>query len=141
MGDELEPLAVDDTTPARLSHRRILIIMAALIAVGTFAGAVFVSAGFGGGVIVGGVTAVLNYAWQRSSTRAIFERSAEGEVPTLLSVRYILRYVLIGGVVAFFYVTGALPVTAVILGLAAFTFAVVIEGLISIFSTKRQQEF
>ncbi len=132
MGDEFE-LTRADRLPPRLSHRRILLLMAGIIAVGSLIGAAFVSGGFGGGVLTGGIVAFLNYFWQRSSTRIIFEKAATGEPPTLLSIRYFFRYLMIGAVVAFFYATGALPITAVILGLGAFTFAVVAEGILSIF--------
>lgn len=133
MGDEFEPLRADSTLPPRLSHRRILFLMAGMITAGTLIGGALVSGRFGGGVLTGGTVAFLNYFWQRSSTRTIFERAATGEPPTLLSIKYIFRYLMIGAVVAFFYITGALPITAVILGLAAFTFAVVAEGILSIF--------
>lgn len=83
-----------------------------------------------------------NYFWQRNSTRAIFAQAVNGETPMLLGVRYILRYVAIGLVVWAIYATEALPIVAVVLGLAAFSFAVVIEGegLIGIFSSFNGQE-
>ena len=135
-----EPLTTEDQLPPQVSLNRVLVIMTVIVAVGTIAGFVFGPARFGAGVIVGGVMSFANYFWQRSSTRAIFEQAANGEKPMLLGVRYILRYVAIGLVVWAIYATGALPIVAVVLGLAAFAFAVVIEGLIGIFSSFNRQE-
>lgn len=140
MSDEFDPLTADEGLPAQLSHRRILILMCVTIGLGSVAGTAFGTPGFGVGIAVGGLLAFANYLWQQRSTRALFERAAAGERSVLLAGKYILRYVAIGSVVAFFYITGALPVPAVILGLAAFTFAVVVEGLISIFSSSFKKE-
>lgn len=135
----LEPLTTEDTLPPQVSLNRVLVIMAVIVTVGSAAGFVFGPARFGAGVIVGGLMAFANYFWQRNSTRAIFAQAANGERPMLLGVRYILRYVAIGLAVWAVYATGAFPIVAVVLGLAAFTFAVMIEGLIGIFSSSNGQ--
>ena len=135
-----EPLTTEEQLPPQVSLKRVLVIMAVIVAVGSIAGFVFGPARFGAGVIVGGVMSFANYFWQRSSTRAIFAQAVNGEKPMLLGIRYILRYVAIGLVVWAIYATGALPIVAVVLGLAAFSFAVVIEGLIGIFSSFNGQE-
>jgi hypothetical protein len=140
MSDEFDHLTASEALPPELSHRRILILMAALITAGSVAGFVFASAGFGIGVLVGGIMSFANYFWQRNSTRAIFEQAVKGETPVFLAVRYILRYVIFGIVLWFFYITGAFPIVAVVLGLAAFAFAVVVEGLIGIFTSSNRKE-
>ena len=126
--------------PPELSHRRILVLMAAIIVVAAIAGFVFASTNFGAGVLVGGVMSFINYFWQRNSTRAIFAQAANGEKPMLLAVRYILRYVIFGLILWFFHATGAFPIAAIILGLASFAFAIVIEGTIGIFSNFNRRE-
>ncbi len=136
----LEPLTTEDQLPPQVSLSRVLVIMAVIIAVGAIAGFIFGPARFGAGVMVGGAMSFANYFWQRNSTRAIFAQAANGEKPMLLSVRYILRYVFLGLVVWAIYATGVLPIAAVVLGLAAFALAVVIEGLIGIFSSFNGQE-
>ena len=113
--------------------------MVGVIAAGSLVGTIFGSGRFGWGVLVGGVMSFANYFWQRNSTKAIFEGAVRGEVPALLAVRYILRYVAIGLVVWGIYATEAFPIVAVVLGLAAFAFAVVIEGLIGIFTNFNRQ--
>ena len=128
-----EPVTIEDLPAPQVSHRRILISMAVIIVAGTIAGFILGSALWGLGILTGGVMSYVNYFWQKSSTRAIFEHAANGTPPAMLAVRYILRYVVVGGVVGIFYMTGAFPITAVVLGLAAFVFAVVLEGLIIIF--------
>lgn len=140
MSDEIVPLTSEDRLPPELSHRRILILMAAIIVAGAICGIAFASARFGLGVLVGGVMSFTNYFWQRNSTRAIFAQAVNGERPMLLAVRYILRYVIFGLVLWFFQATGAFPIVAVVLGLAAFAFAIVIEGMIGIFSSSNGQE-
>ena len=135
-----EPLTTEDQLPPQVSLNRVLVIMAVIVAVGTIAGFVFGPARFAVGVLVGGIMAFANYFWQRNSTRAIFAQAVNGERPMLLSVRYILRYVLLGLVVWAIYATGVLPIAAVVLGLAAFAFAVVIEGLIGIFTSFNRQD-
>lgn len=141
MGDDLDPLTSGRPLPPELSHRRILILMAVIIAASSIVGFMFASAGFGIGVLVGGVMSYANYFWQRNSTRAVFEQAARGEKPVFLAVRYILRYVIVGLVLWFFYIMGAFPILAVVLGLAAFAFGVVVEGLIGIFTSPNKQEF
>jgi len=135
----LEPLTTEEQQPPQVSLKRVLVLMAVIIGVGAIAGFAFGPAGFGLGVLAGGVLSFANYFWQRNSTRAIFAQAANGEKPILLGVRYILRYVLIGAVLWLIYMTGAFPIVAVVLGLAAFAFAVVLEGLIGIFSSFKGQ--
>ncbi|MGB4990281.1 MAG: ATP synthase subunit I [Pyrinomonadaceae bacterium] len=118
---------------AVISHRGILIIMAVLIAAGTIAGFGFGGTRFGIGVLFGGALAFANYFWLERSTRSIFEPHAIA-TSGILAAKYILRYVAMGAVLLLVYWTDAMPITAVILGLAAFAFAVVIHGLKNIIS-------
>ena len=52
----------------------------------------------------------------------------------MLAGKYFLRYIVLAIVVAVIYAADLLPVVALLLGLGAFGFAVVIEGLIRIMS-------
>ncbi|HQX54905.1 MAG TPA: ATP synthase subunit I [Pyrinomonadaceae bacterium] len=133
MVDDLDPLTSEQPLPPELSQRRILFIMGAVVSAGTIVGSIFVSGKFGAAAFLGGVASILNFFWQRGSTKALFDSTAGGERPLLLAIRYLLRYVVLGAFVAFFYFTGLLPVTGIILGLASFALAVVVEGLLSIF--------
>lgn len=140
MVDDIDPLTAGQPLPPELSQQRILVVMALLIAIGAIAGTVLGTGRFGLGVVIGGIMSFVNYFWQRRSTKALFEMAVTGNKPSLLAVRYLLRYVAMGLFVAFFYFTGALPVAAIILGLAAFAFAVVVEGITSIFKSSNKQE-
>ena len=61
--------------------------------------------------------------------------NAEMASTGLLAAKYILRYVALGAVLLLIYMTGIIPVAAVILGLSAFAFAVVFQGLKNIISS------
>ncbi len=136
MGDDLEQTGSGPRSAATsISHGRILVIMAFLGVLGCIIGAAFVSIGFGLGVFVGSVLAFVNYFWLKTSLKQIFELATEtGERPRLLGLKYFARYLVLGVIVAAIYVTGAISITGVILGLAGFGFAVVLEGLIRIFA-------
>ena len=133
MGEELPALPSSEPATATISHRRLLIEMAVLVAVGTVIGTVFGGPRFGIGVLFGGALAFVNFVWLKRSTAAIFEKAFSGEPTKLSALRFIARYVALALVVAAVHFSGTLPAAAVIAGLAAFAVAVVIDGLISIF--------
>jgi hypothetical protein len=108
--------------------------MGIVVAVAAAAGFAFGGAGFGTGVIIGGVLAYVNYLWLDRSTRAIFADNTTAST-TILAAKYILRYAVLGGVLFLIYMTGVIPVASVILGLSAFAVAVVIEGIKNIFTS------
>lgn len=134
MSDDFEPSADQTENVQPLSNERILVIMAVLGIAGGIAGLIWVSLPFGVGVVVGTALAFLNYYWLKSSLRKIFSAAAAGERPRMLSGTYFLRYLVIAAVIAVIYATGILPIVALLLGLAAFGFAVVVEGVTRIVS-------
>ena len=142
MSEKSEPAATEQN-PARLSHQRILFAMAAVVIVGAIACSIFVSGRFGLGFIIGGVLAFFNYFWLKNSLKRIFENAGEGgEKPSFLTGNYFLRYAAIGLFIYFVYVTDAVPIVAVLLGLGAFAAAILIEGLILVFSSiSKREEF
>ena len=135
MSDEIEPVVTAEQAIVPLSHRRILVIMAVIGLAGSVAGSALVSIGFGAGVFIGSILAFINYYWLKVSLKKIFDRVAEtGERPRLLALKYFARYLVLASVVAILYATGAVSVVGVILGMGGFGFAVVIEGILRIFS-------
>ena|SRR6478672_859525 len=136
MGEESPALPSEAPVTVDISHRRLLIEMAVLIAVGSLAGFVFAGLRFGIGVLFGGVLAFLNYYWLKRSTAAIFEKALSGTGARFVSLRFISRYVAVGAVILAVHFSGAMPAAAVIAGLSAFAIAVVVDGLISIFRRK-----
>ena len=133
MGENFDPLTTDSGVK-QISNRGILVVMAVLIVIGSIAGFAFGGKAFGFGVLFGGILAFANYFWLERSTRAIFQENAIATTG-ILAAKYILRYVAIALVLLAVYTTNAFPVAAVILGLSAFAFAVVIQGLKNIFTT------
>jgi type IV secretory pathway VirB6-like protein len=133
MGDDLDLLITEPEKLPTFSHKRLMAVMAVLIVAGAVTGTVFANYRFGIGVLIGGGMSYVNYFWQRRSTFSLFERVASGGRSSFLAAIYLLRYLVIGLFISFFYFTDLLPVTATILGLAAFALAVVVEGMIGIF--------
>ncbi len=134
MGENTEPSVEQSEIATPPSHDRILVIMAILGVAGGIAGCIFESIAFGLGILIGTALAFINYYWLKSSLRKIFAAAESGERPRMLAGKYFLRYLVLAIVVAIFYVTGWVPIVALILGLAGFGFAVVVEGLIRIVS-------
>ena len=128
-----ESVQADTLEPMQPTHNRILVIMAVLGVLGAVAGAIFHSIGFGIGILVGIALAFANYYWLRYSLRKVFADAAEGEKPKISAIRYILRYLTLAVIVAIIFALGILPIVAVILGMAGFGFAVVVDGIIRIF--------
>src|SRR5438128_9323965 len=120
MGEESPSLPTSEPATATISHRRLLIEMAVLIATGTIIGLIFGSARFGSGVLFGGGLSFLNYYWLKRSTAAVFEKAISGERARLLPLKFISRYLALGAVILAVHFSGAMPAAAVIAGLASF---------------------
>jgi len=144
MSEISEPVATEENLSApQLSHRRILWIMAVVLAIAVAFSLVYAEWNFTFGLIIGGVLAFVNYYWLKLSLKNIFDKmAAGGEKPRFLAAQYFFRYAALGAVVAVVYMTKIVPVAAVLLGLSSIAPAVVIEGLIRIFtsnSSKREE--
>lgn len=136
MSDDNDPVDESQqlTTPPR--NERILVILAVLSVGGSIAGAALGSARFGLSVLVGCVLAFVNYYWMQHSLKKIFSTAAEGRKPSFLGAGYFIRYLALGCVVAFFYVSDVLPISGILIGMAGFGFAVLIEGFIRVFKSR-----
>ena len=134
MSGDAEPVLEANKAIEPPSHRRILVLMAVIGVIGSMAGFAYISAAFALGVLIGTAFAFVNYFWLKRSLKGIFEVAASGEKPRMLVGKYFLRYLLLGVVIAVIYATGSIPIVAVILGMAGFGFAVVVEGFIRIFT-------
>lgn len=135
MSDDSDSI-INEQQPSPISHRRILWTMALVAFIAGIAGLVFVSWQFGLGVILGGVLSFINYYWMKVSLKRLFDSAiAHGEKPRFLAVRYFARYLTLGAILTIVFLTETIPVVAVILGLASFALAIVIEGFIRLFST------
>jgi hypothetical protein len=137
MSEASDSSITNEQPPApSISHRRILWTLGLVAIVGGLAGFIFVAPEFGFGFFFGGVLAFVNYYWLKISLRRIFEGVVErGEKPGFLAIRHFGRYLTLGAILAIVFLTEIVPVIAVVLGLASFALAIVIEGLILIFSS------
>ena len=134
MGEDSEPTAEQGGNPVGPpSHERILWLMAGLGLAGSIAGCVFSTLRLGLGILIGTALALVNYYWLKRSLRKIFSAAERGERPRMLAGKYFLRYVLLAAVVGVFYIGDWVSMIGLILGLGAFGFAVVADGLIRIF--------
>lgn len=143
MSEETDNGATERETPTPISNRRILRLMAAVVILGGLASFIFVSRLFGLGFFIGGVLAFVNYFWLKSSLKKMFVETTDGEYkPHYSAARYLLRYLTLAVVLLVIFLTKTVPVGAVILGLASFAFAVMIEAFIRIFSSFfKEKEF
>lgn len=132
MGALPDPTWSESDKAARPSNRRLLVLMAVVGVFGAILAAIFISALFAVGVIIGTAFAFINYFWLQRSLRTIFSVAGHGERPKMLAGTYFLRYVVLALAIAVIYVAGWVPITSVIAGMAAFGFATVIEGFIRI---------
>ena len=136
MSEDRDPVDTDQQLTTTPRNERILVILAVLSVGGSIAGAALVSARFGLSLLVGCVLAFVNYYWMQRSLKKIFSKAAEGNKPTFLGAGYFIRYLVLGCVVAFFYVSQLLSVAGILIGMAGFGFAVLIEGFLRVFNTR-----
>jgi len=134
VSEDLEPADNGQqlTTPPR--NERILVILAVLSIGGSVAGAALVSARFGLAVLVGCAFAFVNYYWMQHSLKKIFSSAAEGQKPRFLGAGYFVRYLVLGCVVAFIYTLDLLPISGLLIGMAGFGFAILVEGFLRVIS-------
>ena len=137
VSEDLEPADGDQqlTTPPR--NERILVILAVLGIGGSIAGTALVSARFGLAVLIGCVLAFVNYYWMQRSLKKIFSSAAEGEKPRFLGAGYFIRYLVLGTVVAIIYTLDLLPISGLLIGMAGFGFAILVEGFLRVFNSRK----
>lgn len=133
MAEDFDPLTTESTAKT-ITNRSIIILMVVLVVLGTVAAFGFGGRGFGAGVLMGGILALVNYFWLERSTRALFEERATSSA-AILAAKYIFRYAAIGAALLLIYMSGVVPIAAVILGLSAFAVAVVLQGMKNIFTS------
>jgi hypothetical protein len=134
MSENSEQADQQTQTVKELSHRRILAAMTATVFLGTILSFIFNSANFGFGFLIGGILSLINYYWLKQSLRVIFENAVSGEKPRFLATKYFTRYAAFGLILSIVYLTKLVPVVAVLLGLASFAFAIIIEATLRLFS-------
>ena len=137
MSDDLDPVGGDRQLKTEARNERILVILAVLGVGGSIVGAFAVNARFGLAVLIGCVLAFVNYFWMRRSLAKIFSTAAEGKKPSFVGAGYFIRYLVLGGIVAVIYTLDLLPISGLLVGMAGFGFAVLVEGSLRMFSSGR----
>ena len=115
--------------PDTQMERRILRTMAVSVAVGCLASVLLADWRVTLGLLLGGLLSLLNHHWLRSSATAAFSVVAHGAKPKLRIAQYILRYLVIGGVVFLAYKFNFVSLAATIAGLCSFVVALFAEAL------------
>ena len=80
------------------------------------------------GLVLGGILALLNHRWLRSSTAAVFSVLVEGDKPKLRLTHYFLRYMVVGAVVFVAYQLNVVSLAATLIGLCSFVAAIFVEA-------------
>ncbi len=80
------------------------------------------------GLFLGGVLSIFNYRWLHSSVVAIVNLSAMTKAGQAKSVRYMLRYFVVGALVFAAYQLNIVSLAATIAGLCAFVPALFVEA-------------
>ncbi len=138
MSEEKESWTNEPADIKTLSHTRILVLMGIVAVLLSLYGFIFVTVSFGSGVLIGGILSFVNYYWLKNSLKVVFEQTANEERPRFAGTRYILRYFIFGLVLLLIYLTKTVSVIAIILGLASFAFAIVIEGMLRLLATLKK---
>lgn len=135
MSEAEEPFKTVEDSVQPITHQRILSVMTVCVAVGAILSFLLISLQFGFGFLFGGILSFINYYWLKISLKKVFSGAEAGEKPRVSATKYMLRYFVFGAFLILIYLTKIVPITAVILGLASFAFAILIEAFIRIFST------
>ena len=110
-------------------ERRIFRTMAVTVAIGCLASVLVADWRVTLGLLLGGLLSLLNHHWLRSSAAAAFSVVAHGAKPKLRIAQYILRYLVIGGVVFLAYKFNLVSLSATIAGLCSFVVALFAEAV------------
>lgn len=86
------------------------------------------------GLLLGGILSFFNHHWLRTSLAAVFGDAAQAASrPRLSAARYVLRYFVIGLIVASAYTLDLISIGATIVGLCSFAAAIMIEALTQLY--------
>lgn len=122
-------------------ERRLLRGMAVSIAAAVLASLIFAPWRVTTGLILGGVLALFNHHWLRTSLSAVFSGAARAGRPARFgAARYVLRYFVVAAVVASAYTLNLVSIGATLAGLCSFATAVMIEAFTQLYFAIRYRE-
>ena len=120
---------------------RVIRIMAASVAVAVIVSSVFAPWRVTTGLLLGGLLSILSHHWMRISIAATFAGALQkGNKPSITSVKYILRYIVIAAAVFTAYQLDLVSLPATIAGLCSFVVALFVEALIEFYFVIIQRE-
>ena len=80
------------------------------------------------GLLLGGMLALFNHRWLKNSAAAAIQLSTSNQVKQLSLAQFLLRYLVIAGIVFAVYVLDIVSLTAVLAGLCSFVVAMMVEA-------------
>jgi len=80
------------------------------------------------GLLLGGLLSLLNYRWLHISVAAILSVDFSSQRPRANASRYVLRYLIVGGIVFAAYNLNLVSLAATLVGLCSFVPALLIEA-------------
>jgi len=120
------PAAVSERD--RAAENRLWRSMAIAVAIAVVISAVLAPWRVTSGLLLGGLLSLLNYHWLHISVAAILRVDFSSQSPHANASRYILRYLVLGGVVVAAYNLKLVSLAATIVGLCSFVPALLIEA-------------
>lgn len=93
------------------------------------------------GLLVGGVLALFSHSWLKNSAAAAIHFSAVGGKPQLRMAQFVLRYVVIAGVIFGAVTLNLISLPAVLAGMSTFVVAIFVEAVREFYFaiTKREE--
>ena len=110
-------------------ERRILLVMTASVLAAVIVSVLLAPWRVTTGLMLGGGLSILNYRWLHSSVVAIIELNAQAGTANARSLRYLLRYFVVGVAVVAAYQLQLVSLPATLAGLSAFVPALMFEAL------------
>ena len=81
------------------------------------------------GLLIGGLLALFSHRWLKNSAAAAIQLSTAGGAPRLSLAQFLLRYLVIAGVIFATYTLDLISLPAVLAGLCSFVVAMMVEAL------------
>ena len=123
------PREVEIREPGRGLETRLLRLMIATVVVAAGISAFTAPWRFTTGLVLGGALSILNYRWLHTSVVAILSVDAATERPRAGVSRYLLRYMVVAGLVFAATTLNIVSLPATLTGLCAFVPALFFEAL------------
>ena len=133
MSENSEPLSPVENTEAQALINRLRWFMIGSVSVAMAISLFLSDWGFTAGLAIGGILSLLNFNWLQTSVNGLFKLALEGNAPKFPVFKYVLRFVIIGIIVALAKWFEIVSVIGILLGLCSLVAALMIEALIQLY--------